>query len=670
MPSRPLALIALLCGLNCQAADLTTTELSPSPLPALEGSAHASAASSPAAAAAVSVADLGFLGGWTFEGLGAHQRSFHFPIPQHTPIREARFRLGYTAAAGLMPHSILRVEVNGQPLHSRQLHHEGSQWIELSIPQEAFRGEKRDFISLTLHASLLMTDDRCIDERVRAGFLHLDPSSSLQLTLGATDDTISGAWERLPRHTTVSLSADADELSFVNALQVTHQLIREGKQVEITHLPQLGDILIAPAAELETALGKQAGGAEAWASADANANLRLLNLPGRQIITLAPEDRHAPAALTGSGWLPLAHAPATTVRRAESLHSQPPASAEEIALSRLSKDWEIREVARGAEWHVPLGANRTPVGLIPDRLRLIVTSPALFDPTPMMLYAYVGNTLQDARALKGGTEEITLHFKQHSMRGIIDDLRLEVRRDPSTAPCSTMITTHPVQISPDSSIVFARDGRGVQDFGDLPRAFSGGANLIIAPELVHQAESTLPFIARLLLANQYPLQADLVTIANAPADVSRPFMLFSGHAQDVKQQTVHFDRGQITVQDSEGGTILDMSAPEKTAVAQLVEQSGHPGLWVRPFASGALPSAPASALELTFDKAAFINDHGIALSLPAERADFARVEYPVYRGWLDFLSAYRYWFMAIGWLLMAALLAHLYVQVRSHKKTR
>jgi hypothetical protein len=46
------------------------------------------------------------------------------------------------------------------------------------------------------------------------------------------------------------------------------------------------------------------------------------------------------------------------------------------------------------------------------------------------------------------------------------------------------------------------------------------------------------------------------------------------------------------------------------------------------------------------------------------------VTYPEHRDWLDLLGTYRYWLMALGWLVVIGLLAHLYLKVRSPKQAR
>ena len=676
MKFRLLPLLVLLYGLAAHATepgvveDAWTAEAPPiADAPAEEAEEEEEAL--PQISQRIFLDDLGHAHGWTFEGLDSgHLQTFRFPLPRLSEVRSATFRIGHTTVPGLSSHSMLRIEADGQPLHSSGFDDGGTQWLNIPVPADLLATDGRDFIDLTVRASLLMSDDRCEDERISAGFLHVAPTSGLALVLGEPEHSVAGAWEALPRDVVLSLPSQPDEAAFIAALTLIRHLEQAGKNIEIVRLPQVGDIIVAPALEADTAIADLPGGVDALSHAAADGNVRAIALLDHRLIAFDPRNAKRPASLAEADWMRLARAPALDVHSlAGRLHRPLPAAAEDASFALLGANMAAQDVVRSAEWWVPLGLDRIPAGRLPAHTRITVTSAPVHNENPMMLYAYIDGILQDVHRLKGGTESFTLHFASATLRAG-SDLRLIVSRDPVIGDCRAPIVGLPVQISPASTVVFERAPDTPSDLGDLPALFTTGAELVIAPQLVAHAETSLPFIARLLNANSYRVSEAGIRIADAPADPESPFIFFSAQAGDVNGQTVHFDRGRIMVSNDSGDTLLDMGSPDHLTVAQLVERNGQHGLWVKPPASSLLPIVSRDTLALTFDKAAFIDDRGVALSLSSEHTDFARLDYPAHRDWFDVLGAYRYWLMALGWLLVAGLLAHLYVKVRSHKKPR
>lgn len=620
----------------------------------------------------ISLADLGFTKGWTFEGLeSGHIRTFHFPMPRLSKIQGAMFRIGYVATDGLSSLSSLRVEVDGRPVRSRTLSEGGMHWMEVPVPADLLGNDRRNHVEVTLRAALMMSDDRCMDERASANFLHITPSSGLMLAADGNENSPAGLWESLPRSVTLSLPAEADQAHFASALALTRQLESSGRQVNVDRLPSLGDIVVAPILTLDTVIADLPGGPEALGKAGSTANTRALILPQKRILAFSPNADEWPAGLAEADWMPLARGTALSVAEAADFTPRAlPSSTTEASFALLGANLDVQDVVRNAEWSIPLGPERAPAGRIPTQIRLGVTSPPPPDDTPMMLYAFADDILQGAYRLQGGTEYITVQMSAGTLRHAPDQLRIAIRRTPNNGDCRAVPTGYPVQISPASSVVFDRMIDTPRNFGDLPHHFATGVDLVVSPAVAAQAETNLTFISRLLEMNRYPYQGGHVIIADTPPASDRPFILISERPDALGEQTVRFDRGLIEVRDSEGNTLLNLGTSHELTIAQLAEHHSRLGLWIKPPSSAQLPDTPKRTLALTFDKVAFIDERGIALSLPAEQSDFASLAYPEHRSWLDLFGTYRYWFMALGWLLIAAILAHLYVKARSHKGSR
>lgn len=617
-----------------------------------------------------SLEELGLRGGVLFEGLqSGHQQRVGFTLPRTAAIRGAKLKVGFTSAQGLNEHSILRIDVNGEPVYSTPLpSSSGERWIEIPLPARLLAADRRGSVDVVLRASLLASKDRCMDDRATASFLHVDAGSGLELDVAPGADGVLAAWELLPKRVSLSLPAQPDEAAFTAALTLVRQLQRQGKEVTLARLPRVGDIVVAPVDALRTTVADLPGGIQALESVRASDNVHVLELTARRVLVFSPSSSEWPVGLSDSGWMPAARSNGHDVVRATSLHDRNQAATQdEMSFDLLGADTSPREVARRAEWRIPLGVDRIPAGRAPTRIRLAVTSAPVPESNPMMLYAYLNDELQDVRRLEGGTEQFTLHFAPSATRGAFNALRLVAQRDPDEGDCGLPLGQYPIQISGGSSIVFEAADGAARDFGDMPRYFAGGYDLLLGREMLVQPEATIVFVANLLNANQYPLSPERVRFVTEMPAAGGPFLLVSEQASGLTDPAVRFDQGRVMVKRQDGTTLLDMDRLTGITVAQLVERDGARGLWVRPPASGVLPAT--ETLGLTFDTVAFIDDRGVALTLSPEQIDIARISYPEYRDWFDLFGAYRYWLMALGWILVVALLAQLYVKVRSHKKT-
>lgn len=617
-----------------------------------------------------SIAELGFRGGWVFEGLqSGHQQAFRFFLPRAAAIRGAKLRLGFNPVAGLGEHSVLRVDVNGLPVYSSSLAQGGNtRWVEVPLSRKVLDAGEGGAVDVVVRASLMVSEDRCMDDRATASFLHIDSQSGLALDLGPDGGSVLGAWEMLPKHVTLSLPAKADESAFASALVLMRQLNRDGKTVDVVRLPTLGDIVVAAADEVRAAVADHPGGVAALEAAGEQGNVSVLALPDRRVLAFSRMQAEWPSAITDSGWIPVARGAAHNVQLARAVKGGAlPATLDEVSFARLGADMSPRDVVRGAEWRIPLGVDRIPAGRVPARMRLIVTSAPVPEAQPMMLYAYVNDELQDVRRLNGGTEQFTLQFSSAAVRGAFNELRLVVQRDVREGNCQMLATGYPVQIARGSSIVFDAHDKSPVDFGALPRHFAAGYDLLLGSEVLEQPEAALTFLANLLNANQYPLAPERIRfIAAGSAAPAGPFIALADTVPGMADTAVRFDRGQMMVKGHDGAPILDIDRLKGIAVVQLADWGGQRGLWIKPPAMGALSATPA--LGLTFDAVAFVDERGVALTLSPDQPDVARVDYPEYRNWFDLFGAYRYWLMALGWLVVVALLAQLYVKVRSHKK--
>jgi hypothetical protein len=154
--------------------------------------------------------------------------------------------------------------------------------------------------------------------------------------------------------------------------------------------------------------------------------------------------------------------------------------------------------------------------------------------------------------------------------------------------------------------------------------------------------------------------------ADEPLKAKEPFVLI-GRGITPEKAAVRFDRGQIRVSDSADKPLLALNQMPTIGLAQMVKQNNIQGLSIMAPMGESLPTA--ARLHLNNDDVAFISEQGIELTLDSREPSLSKVDYPSYGGWRDWLSQYRFLILALGWMLIAAVLVSLYRKTRKHEKT-
>ncbi len=629
--------------------------------------------------ASTSLAELGFKSGYTFEGLQSnHEQIFHFPVPRTTVAGAGELIIDYQSSPQLDARSMLRVDVNGAPKVARHLGRDASRGrLVVSLSQAEI--QRYPFLNVAVKASLLMNGDRCLNDRLKINYLHLQPQSGLRMPLKQRAQSLREAWELLPKRVGISLPAQLSETAFANALLLARRLQEDGKQVDFLQLPELGELIIAPAAALQHVIQerylasqelREAFGVESITLPQGK-DAYLLPLPDRQLVVFSEPFSSLPAELFAPAWRQLVLGGSY-----DALVSDTPGGRLEIdgklavSLQRLGLDLSPRYVSRSSSWHLPLSPSVVAGDLRPEVLHLeMISSPSDSD-TPLLLEVFLNGALQQVATLPddGLPNHKTIFLSAHDYKPGHNDLQLTVQRNLISGDCQSEPPAYPVQLTSNSYLVMSKQLDIPREFRDLHAWFAQGVDLYVPRPDRTDSAAMLSFLANLFNYNDYPLEAGRIHFyaPDAALNPPGPFIVLGNAELGVTAAGVRFDQGRIQVRNAQGETQLDVDRLPHVTVSQLVQTANSHGLWI--LAREGSPAPTHRPILLENNAVAFSDDQGVLLSLNPAHREISHIDYPDHQQWFDHLGRYRFWLLALGWLLLTLLLVHLYSKAREHRK--
>jgi hypothetical protein len=620
----------------------------------------------------MSLVQLGYKNGIIFEGSSAnHARKLYFQVPQDIGIQQGIFRIHYLYSPLLESHSNLRVYINGSPRKIVRLGSElHSGWLEVKLSAEDLL---KRFIQVELKSAMLISKDRCFDERVGGAYLQILPDSKVQWHLQGDIASIRSYWQLLPKQ--VSVTLPQEELQgelFRNALGLTQQLLRSGHQVTYTRLPVMGDIVIAPEEQIFKWIEQQYKDlpANSISTTTKGKNIALINLPDRQFLALWGAHDTQTLSFLSDSWHSLAAAGGYqlyTGAHSGSLMDESYA----LKLQDLGMDTGLIEMSDQASWSSTINPSQLPPGHRLHKVRIqLITAPSASN-KPMMFYVYLNSVLIKAVRLKntGESQEIVLSLPKREMQRS-NNLQFVAQRDLSDLDlsCSSETMQYPIQIKPQSTIETILDTATPEQFANLPLYLSRGYDTFLPQAYLKQAEKVLPYLSSMLIDMDLPLMAERMKFYKPEEMVSpvAPFVLLGKTDTTFDKQSVMFGKGRIDILDQHGNVLLAVDALPKISIAQIVRSGDVYGLWLMPPDKG--PLAPIKEMSLSKDDVAFADENGVLLTLDSTQIGLARVDYPQKTSWFELFGEYRFWYFAIGWLLLTSLIIYLYRLSRSHRK--
>lgn len=632
------------------------------------------AAETAAAAIETTIAELGHQNGLLFEGAQpSHSRTIFFPIPRDAAVGSGVLRVQFKASPILNQSSNLRIYVNGTPRAVARLAAGDGQ---LSVPL-AKADLKDGYVKVAFKSALLVSDDRCLDERINGSFLHILPQTSVAVALNAQVSSLRGAWALLPNR--VSISLPQGELApevYAAAWSLGNLLLKEGKQVAFARLPDIGDVAVAPAGEIRAALEKLypnrgvAVAAEDQTSVvipEGKFNAAVFRVADRRIVALTEPFDVKPFYLLTSRWLSLAAAQKYQVFPAVEAKSEAK-DRYQLNLSDLGLDLETRHLARQVEWSAVVSPDQLPAGYMPERLDLEVVSTPGTAEHPAMFYIYVNEVLQKAVRLAndGQRERISLALPKGALKRH-NTFRFVAQRENIQGDCRGDATHYPIQLMPESALTVGRQTVVPREFADLGLYFAGGFDTYLPKAFLQHPEQSLGFLARLSTDQALRVDYKRLTFYDAKTVLkpTQPFVALGRPNIDLSYSPVRFDQGRIQVVDGKGGKLLDVDQLPGIVAAQIVTSGNVHGLWVAPAHPDGFGTV--ADIQLERDDVAFADASGILLSLDSREPGIARVAYPETKSWFEIMDQYRFWLLALAWLGLTVFVVYLFRKARQHR---
>lgn len=605
-----------------------------------------------------SLSDLGYRNGFQFDGVQSiHDEAVFFPVPKDANIQSGRVRLHYRASAMLHKQSNVRVYVNHVPMVASSLSSDGDQVLDVPV-RKSDLVTKDGFVRVEIKVSMLFSDDRCLDERINGGYFYVKPETSLLVTLRDEASSLRGAWDLLPQEVKVSLPSGAVTQEVFSAAWALDELLaRQNKKVSFVRLPEVGDIVIAPDAEIQSVFHQVAAGS--------NVSLIGVGDGRRNAIALSEPFDVTPFYLLSSKWRSLASGSQYQIFPLE----QGKVGSDDkyrMLLGDMGLSTETHYVDRIVEWNFVYSADKLPAGYAPQSLEFDVTATPASVEHPAMFYVYLNDVLQQAIRLEndGKTHRVSVSVPKEGLARH-NAIRLVTQREYLEGDCRGDLPRFPVQIMPTSSMVVTRQAsEAPKEFLELGTYFREGFDTYLPKSYLQNPAQVLNLLTRLVIDQALAVDVKRVQFYEAGAAIKpeKPFLVLGRANIDLDYQPVRFDKGHIQVLGENGAKLLDVDRLPGVAIAQIVRTSSVSGLWVAPGQDSL--TLTASNFQFDHDDVSFIDGSGVLLTLNSRHPGGVRLYYPGQRSLLEWIEEYRYWLLLAAWVALTLLVVFLFRRTR------
>lgn len=605
-----------------------------------------------------SLADLGYRNGFQFDGVQSiHDEAVFFPIPKDANIQSGRVRLHYRASAMLHKQSNVRIYVNHIPMIASSLSSDGDQVLDVPV-KKGDLVTKDGFVRVEIKVSMLFSDDRCLDERINGGYFYVKPETSLQVTLRDEASSLRGAWDLLPQEVKVSLPAGVvTQPIFSAAWMLDEMLARQNKKVTFVRLPEVGDIVIAPDADIQSVLHQSAAGS--------NVSLLSVGQGKKRAIALSEPYDVTPFYLLSSKWRSLTSSSQYQVFPLE----QGKVGSDDkyrLMLNDMGLSTDTRYVDRIVEWNFVYSADKLPAGYAPESLEFDVTATPGSVEHPAMFYTYVNDVLQQAVQLEndGKMHRLSVAVPKEGLARH-NAIRLVTQREYIEGDCHGDLPRFPVQVMPTSSMVVVRQANAApKEFLDLGMYFRDGFDTYLPKSYLQNPEQVLNQLTRLVLDQALTVDVKRLMFFDAGASIKpeKPFIVMGRPNIQLDYQPVRFDKGHIQVQGENGAKLLDVDRLPGIAIAQIVKAGGASGLWIAPGQEGA--ALTASNFQFDHDDVSFVDGSGVLMTVSSHHPGGIRVFYPGERTLSQWIDEHRYWLLLAAWIALTILVVFLFRRTR------
>ncbi len=602
--------------------------------------------------ASIALADLGFKNGIRLANLGARREIF-MPLPQDADLKVSELTLSYDDLTAFKARRNLQVLVNDLSVAAVPLEGSGVNRT-LSVPLAGI-SVRDGFIKLTFLYSGAATPDRCIDVRYVGDSLTIRPSTAINVEFNA--DAIHGVTTiaaLMPHNVTVALperALSASELAA--ALTVGRALTATGRHSEFS-------TGVNPPAATSDADGRRhwtrgtivigapyTGAIPADAANEIPGTLSAIRVGGVPALLLSDVSTSLHAARLLA--TPLLSAARGMASVAVADVTKPQVSTDLITFNQLGLRSPAVDVYGRAKLTAAIDLRELPANKHPSRLALdVLVAPDGAGEKAVVSLFINGYFLASTVAVTDGPTRFEQPLPE-GLVGTVANIAVVVQRRSAAGDCHFEPQGYPAQILSSSAVILS-PAETPYDFADLATRWTDGVEVLVPPDAARHPRHDLALLTGVLSALSPQFAPVTVRLAEPGSSPSAPFVAVGSVPPQGASPRVRFDRGQVAVKDRSGRTLLDLAGFTSGAVAQLIEASGHPGIWIKALASdGKLPS-PA-ALKLDRGDVAFLDQTGVALAMSTVRDTLVQITYPDQASWTTISGRFRAWIIGGLWLL-------------------
>ncbi len=507
----------------------------------------------------------------------------------------------------------------------------------------------RSPVRITLRLSAALSDDRCFDQRVGVGFVRVAPESGLHVDFSPNAlTTVAAAWSILPETTTVVLPVRGTRVTpgeFKAAWQVYAALLADGHVVRLAR--GWGEAASARGRPA-VVIGDAVAPGMATPAASSLDNVQVETLAGAPLLRVRGGDSARAGAMLGLGWRNVTTSGslrALTVRPLVGGASDGSRSFDELGVGSVEQD-----AVGQAEWIVPFSQRDFAGGVVPSSVMLDLIVGQSTSTLENVLHVYLNDVLvHSARlAARGQRQRIEVPLPPYLL-GAEDNLRMVFQRPAEGGDCKFRQSGIPVELLGTSVILTTGADTHAADFWQLGPLFRAGFRAFLPAAYLDDPAASLAFLGA--LSQSLPLRSlGEVVFYTTRAEVSgeAPFLLVSRTAPAGLAAPILTEGRRTQLRSNDGRLLLDVEGIS-SSIVQIATTGSAVGLWVLPPGSGAL-RAPRS-LQLDRGNVAFVGDAGIEMAFQSDRDRAVRVSHPDDMTWSGLYARYRYWFIAVLWVL-------------------
>lgn len=606
---------------------------------------------------------LGYPSGLVFDDSSLpHERTLLFYLPKDMPIRSASLRILYRGTPQLSYSAALGVAINEGTQETIPLMAD-SDWRvwRLSIPDSELNGGQ---LKITLRGDIPPHYDSVTKGEAQSGLVRISADSSLTTVQDGVPPSLRDAWLTLPDEVLLTIpSGPLDEATFRAALDWITLLQRRHHTVRLTTLPELGNLVIAPAADIAAAIARRNSETEITSTlwGHPGVNLGVVTTGGSTFIAATPPYANVQQFI--SRWQVLTHP--------TNIESTPPGKEMEhdkVLLSVLGMSTATGMLEHKLQWDAMITPWNLPPGTRPQNARLHLLLPRTETNRMIRIFVYLNDMMVESERMPGDGTEQQIEVSFDSVpRSDTYHLRV-VARDGDALVSAPSAKHYPMRITPQSHITVKKETRTPAGLSSLPTALGRGFDLYVPGDYLSESPRYLPLLARLLSGFVLP-QTDYRLIVVHAGQVPKPlrnFIVAGDLPLGEAPLPVRFDEGKVQLMDYRGETLLGEQRLRMGNVIQLMNYRGMTGLWLHPGEKEGMPEIDAN--QLGSDDVAVYETDKLVLSFDSHQEDLAYLQYPEAPRWYERLHQQRFIWLFVAWVMITLGIVYLYSKSKQHRK--